>query len=214
MRKLLFILCFVVSGLGLNAQSTSNSEKPSLYFRLGAGYGYRNLEIPVATTADEKNHFENLRNGRSYNFTLGYFVSEDKAVGLVYNRYQTQQSSVAAATTWDSKLSVSFGGITYQQFIPVGVKRDVNFNFLVGPGMLFFRNDYTKANGATRVARFDVNRGVFGAIGGAGLDVKVANGVRWELNATYTIGSINEQGGLKENLNAFTLGTGFRFSFN
>jgi len=214
MRKMLFFLCFVVSGLGVNAQTSSNSDKPTLYFRLGAGYGYRNLDLPAFTNADEKNHFENLRHGRSYNLTLGYFVSEDKAVGIVYNRYQTKQSTVAGTNTWDSKLSVSFGGITYQQFIPVGVKRDVNFNFLVGPGMLFYRNDYTKASGATRTTRSDVNRGVFGGIGGAGIDVKVTSGIRWEMNATYTIGSINEQGGLKENLNAFTLGTGFRFSFN
>lgn len=212
MRKLILITLLLMNAYALRAQSNASNAQPNLYFRLGAGYGYRNIDLPRATTAAEKNHFENLRHGRSYNLTLGYNVAENRAVAITYQRYQTRQETTDGSMNWNTKLSVSFGGITYQQFIPIGEKRDVNFNYLIGPGLLFYRNDYTKKNGSTTVARSDVNRSVFGAIGGAGIDMKVVSGIRWELNASYTIGSINETN-LKENLNAFMLTTGFRFEF-
>ena len=212
MRKLILLLGFTIPSIISMAQE-KDAGKQSIFFRLGAGYGQRLNPVQGELDAEGQKHYSRLRRGGNLSLQIGYFISEKDAFALVYTRLGSKAENTITGNKRKSLVNTSFAGLTYQRFIPVGDKKDVNFNLKLGPGFLFYREESTLINGTTGVSsQQDYSKRNPGLITGIGFDFKLSKNVRFELNADKTWGRIKENS-KNINLGVFSLGAGLRFQF-
>ena len=212
MRKLLLLLCITASAFTAKTQS-NDKEMSSLYFRFGTGYGQRLESLPGELDAEGQKHFSKLNRGLNLSFHLGYNLNYYNAFALSYSRLGSNANNTFNNSNWDSYTSTSFVGLTYQKLIPVGEKKDVNFNLQLGPGLIFYRTQYTITNRTTKiVTNKDYSNESLGILTGINFDFRLSRTIRFELNADKTWGKIKD-GSTNINLDVLSLGTGFKFSF-
>ncbi|MBX9782882.1 MAG: outer membrane beta-barrel protein [Chitinophagaceae bacterium] len=195
------------------AMSQDKDDKTDLFFRVGLGYGQRLAQVPPQIDADGKDLYRNVRRGTNFNFQLGYMVGENTALAAVYSRFGSKQSGKSNGTNVNIKDALTFAGITIQKFIPVGEKKDVNFNTKIGPGALFLNNQTTVFTpGVNTTTYSDINKNRLGLLTGIGVDFHLSKTFRFELNIDKTWGRIKENN-VVTNLEFIAIGGGFRLQF-
>lgn len=210
MRKLILIMALVMPAILTFGQT--KEDQHSLFFRIGGGYAQRLAQLPAQLDADGKDHYSNLRSGANLNLQLGFMIAPNTAIAAVYSRFGSKASDVIQKEQRNSKDALTFAGITIQKFIPVSDKKDVTFNFKIGPGGLFYRSESTVTSVAN-VTRFeDVNDQALGLLTGAGVDFHLSKTLRFELNVDKTWGRLNVNKVIT-NLEFIAVGAGFRFQF-
>ena len=210
MRKLLLVLGLSLPAAAAVAQDKGD-DKPSIFFRLGTGYSTRIDAMPGELDRDGKSHFRGIRQGININGQVGFFVNEKNAFALVYSRYGNTEATTIQGSRWNTNTATAFVGVTYQRFMPIGEKRDINFNVKIGPGYHFFREARTITAG-TRVTQSDVSKQSLALITGAGVDFRISKTVRFDVSADRTWGTFSV-GRTKTNISFVTVGAGFRFTF-
>jgi hypothetical protein len=211
MRKLILFLSLSVPSLVAIGQDSKNENQPSIFFRLGAGYATRTQPQQGGLDKDGQEHFKQLRQGFNPNFQAGFFIDEKNAFALVYTRYAGNAETTILGRKWDSESSTSFVGITYQRFIPVGDKKDVNFNVKLGPGLVYYKETSLITAGATST-QSDFYKRLNGIFTGAGFDFKLSKNIRFDASVDKTWAGF-KQNGVRNNVGFFAIGGGFRFQF-
>jgi hypothetical protein len=209
MRKLI-----LTAGLALTtffAFAQDKNESPSFFIRTGAGYGQRLAQLPPQIDADGKSHYSSLRSGFHTNLEVGFLLSEKVGIGAIYSRFGSKHAGKSNGTAIDSKDAIAFSGVTLHNFIPISDKHDINFHTKIAPGILFYNTQNTIVNaGVTTYA--DVNDQSLGLFTGVGVDYRISNNVRFEINVDKTWGRLTVNK-VKTNLEYIAVGAGFRFQF-
>jgi hypothetical protein len=212
MRKLILLMGFCVPTLFSMAQD-NDADKNSIFFRLGGGYAQRLNPLPGELDADGQKHYGRLNRGGNLSLQIGYFLTEKDALALVYSRFGSKAENKISGNNRKSLVNTSFAGISYQRFIPVGDKKDINFNVKLGPGFLFHREESTLTNGVNgSTKQMDYSKRQPGVITGAGFDFKLNKNIRFELNLDKTWGRIKDKT-TNINLGVVSIGAGLRFQF-
>lgn len=210
MRKLILFLGLCIPSIFAIGQDNKQNQ-PSLFFRLGGGYAIRTQPQQGGIDKDGQKHFKQLRQGFNPNFQAGFFINENNAFALTYSRYGGKAKTKILASNWDSESSSSFVGITYQRFIPVGDKKDVNFNVKLGPGFMYYKEISLITTGATTV-QSDLYKRLNSIFTGAGFDFKLSKNIRFDASVEKTWAGF-KQNGVRNNIGFFAIGGGFRFQF-
>lgn len=212
MRKLILLLGFSIPAICSMAQD-GDAEKQSIFFRLGGGYSMRLNPLQGELDANGQKHYGRLKRGGGQSLQIGYFLTQKDAFALVYSRFGSKAEHTIMGNKRKSLVNTSFAGLTYQRFIPVGEKKDINFNLKLGPGFIFHREESTLTNGVNGTTTLtDYSKRVPGIITGTGFDFKLNSNIRFELNIDKTWGRVNEKT-TKMNLGVLSFGAGFRFQF-
>lgn len=209
MRKLILSLVLAISTLMVMAQD--KQDAPSFFIRVGAGYGQRLAQVPPQLDAPGKDHYRNLRSGMHTNLQIGYLLSSKIGIGAMYSRFGSKGDGKANGVSINSKDAVAFAGVTLLNFIPISDKHDINFSTKIGPGVLYYNSQNTLVSGATTTYA-DVNKRSLGLFTGIGVDYKISNNIRFEINLDKTWGryTVNK---VKTSLEYIAVGAGLRFQF-
>jgi Outer membrane protein beta-barrel domain len=209
MRKLIFTMSLAICSLLAIAQD--KQDAPSFFIRVGAGYGQRLAQIPPQIDADGKDLYRSLRSGMHTNLQVGFLLSSKVGIGAMYSRFGSKADGISNGNSIDSKEGLAFAGVTLHNFIPISDKHDINFSTRIGPGVLYYNAQNTVVKGTTTTYA-DVSERSLGLFTGVGVDYKISNNIRFEINLDKTWGryTVNK---VKTSLEYIALGAGLRFQF-
>lgn len=196
MRK---ILCIVLLAGYMSVQAQSNANRqPIMFVKAGAGFGNNLGALPTPLVQEGmRKYYSQLRDGFNGQFQLGFYLSSKNALSLLYNHLATNSTAEVLPNTWEGEERFNFVGLVYQHYVPVGVKRDINFVAKAGPGAIIYRRTH-RVIGRNSTSTNDASRNALGFYTAAGTDFKITNMLRFEVTLDGNWGRVNNQGVVKD----------------
>ncbi len=197
MKKIILLIALIINCQVMFAQNAVDS-KPIIFVKAGAGFGSGLASLPTPLTEDgQRQYYSSLRTGLNLNFQMGFHLSEKSSLGLVYNLLSSSANEFVAPETWVGDERINYVGLTYQHYVPVGNKRDVNFIAKAGPGVIIYRrtNSIVSASGTSTN---DASRNALGFYTAAGADFKISKSFRFELTLDGNWGRVDRAGVVKD----------------
>ena len=197
MKKIILLISLIMNGQLIFAQKAADS-KPIMFFKAGAGFGSGLATLPTPLVQEgQRQYYSSLRAGLNLNFQMGFNINEKSSLGLVYNLLSTSADQFVAPNTWQGNERINFIGLTYQQYVPVGTKNNVNFIAKAGPGVIVYRST-NSIIAAGRTTSTDASRNALGFYTAAGADFKINNNFRFELTLDGNWGRVDRANVVKD----------------
>ncbi len=193
------------------AAAQDKQDPQTIFIRVGGGFGQRLAQIPPQLDANGQDHYGKLRRGFHTNLQVGYLLNHKLGIGAIYSRFGSKQDGTSNGVKISSNDAVAFAGITINNFIPISDKHDINFGTRIGPGILFYNSRNTLSNSGVNTFA-DVNDESLGLFTGVGVDYKISDNIRFEINVDKTWGRLTVNK-VKTNLEYIAIGAGLRFQF-